>query len=137
MTQLENAFAGTDGLAVLVVEDSPDVAATMAMLLRCYGHRVDTAADGIEGLEKILRDRPDAVILDIGLPGMTGYEVARAVTAQRADKTPLLIAVSGYASDEDRQRSKEAGIHFHLAKPANPFELESLLARFGRATTPR
>ena len=124
------SVAKMDGLNVLVVEDNPDAAATMAMLLRGYGHRVNIAANGLEGLEKILSDSPDAVILDLGLPGLTGYEVAVAVIAHRDHETPLLIAVSGYDTDEDRRHSKEAGIHFHLAKPADPEEIQAILDRF-------
>ena len=120
-------------LNVLVVEDSADAADSLALILERYGHHVEIARNGLDALEKIGADHPDAVILDIGLPGMSGYEVAKRIAADRPHKTPLFIAVSGHAREEDRQHSREAGIHAHLAKPADPLEINAILERLGRA----
>ena len=119
---------GPPKLRVLVVEDHADTAASMAVLLRIHGHEVEVAPDGPSAL-RIAADRPpDVALLDIGLPGLSGWHVARRLR-ERAGKTPLLIAVTGYGRDEDRRRSVEAGIHLHLLKPVDPEALETLLER--------
>jgi CheY-like chemotaxis protein len=95
-------------------------------LLEQTGHEVHEAADGLAGLDRALALEPDAAVLDIGLPGLDGYEVARRVRAAgRADV--LLVAVTGYGQSGDRQRSGEAGFDAHLTKPVDPLTLESLL----------
>jgi CheY-like chemotaxis protein len=73
---------------------------------------------------------PDVVLLDIGLPGLDGYEVAKRLHERAAGRKPLLIAITGYGQDEDRRRSAEAGIHLHLLKPADPAGLQQMLKRF-------
>jgi CheY-like chemotaxis protein len=93
-------------------------------------HRVEIARTGPEGIEAAVACEPDVVLLDLGLPGLSGYEVGRRIVASRPAKTPLVIAVTGYGTEADRQRSKEAGIDLHLVKPADPVQLERLLERF-------
>jgi CheY-like chemotaxis protein len=118
------------GLHVLVVEDDRDSAWSLAVLLRLDGHDVAVSGDGPAAL-RAARDRsPDVVLLDIGLPGMDGYELARQLAGQPAEKRPLLVAVTGWGAAADRQHSAEAGIDLHLVKPVDPQELRGLLRRF-------
>jgi PAS domain S-box-containing protein len=114
-------------LRLLVVDDNADTVASLAMLLRMYGHDVLTAATGPAGLEAALAHDRDVIMLDIGLPSIDGYEVARRVRAHTAK--PVLIAMTGYGQPEDRQKSKEAGFDYHLTKPVDPDRLQDLLAR--------
>jgi CheY-like chemotaxis protein len=116
-------------LRLLIVDDNKDTADTLAMLLRLNGHEVSTAASGPAGLQAARSETPDVVLLDLGLPGIDGYEVARRIR-EKTDK-PLLIAVTGYGQAEDRERSKEAGFEHHLVKPVDPLKLQDLLMEFG------
>jgi signal transduction histidine kinase/DNA-binding response OmpR family regulator len=115
-------------LRVLVVDDNVDTAATLAALLENDGHQVRRAHDGPGALTAADAFCPDAVFLDLGLPGMDGYEVARRLRLRTADSKPLLVAVSGYGRDEDRRRSRMAGFDHHLVKPAELSVLRSALA---------
>jgi CheY-like chemotaxis protein len=112
---------------ILLVEDSPDYALTTAILLRNYGYTVRVASNGAEALAACHRERPDAVLLDIGLPGMTGYEVAQRLRDEFGRTTPLLVAVTGYGQPSDRRQSAAAGIDVHLVKPVDMNELKSIL----------
>jgi CheY-like chemotaxis protein len=114
-------------LRVLVVDDNVDAAESLAAVLRTAGHTVRTAHNGPAAIGAAAGMRPDAVLLDIGLPGMDGYEVARAVRRGPAGGA-VLIAVTGYGHEDDRRRSKEAGFDHHLVKPVDPAELLDLLA---------
>jgi two-component system CheB/CheR fusion protein len=123
------------GLRVLVVEDDAELAAGLAGWLGRCGHDVRVAADGPTALRATESGSPDVVLLDIGLPGMDGYEVARRVheeVAAAAPKAPLVIAVTGRASEADRLRSQEAGIDLHLVKPVDTDQLFRILQRFHR-----
>ncbi len=115
-------------LRILIVEDQPDTAASLAILLRLGGHEVEVAADGHAALQKAEAEEPDVVLLDIGLRGMDGYEVAKRLRSGQTGKRPVLIAVTGYGREEDRRRCAEAGIHLHMLKPADPEVLLRLLA---------
>jgi PAS domain S-box-containing protein len=112
---------------ILIVDDNVDNAMGMAVLLRRAGHTVSAAHEGNGAVELVAELEPEVVLLDIGLPGLDGYEVARRIRS-RFGSTPLLIAVSGYAQEADRRRSREAGFDHHLAKPVNMTELLSLIA---------
>ncbi len=114
------------GVKVLVVEDNEDARDTMQLLLEMWGYDVETACDGQEGLDKALSRRPAVAIVDIGLPKLDGYEVARQICA-RADSKPRLIAVTGYGQPEDRRQALEAGFDHHLPKPVNADDLAVLL----------
>jgi signal transduction histidine kinase len=116
------------GLRVLVVDDQADNAESLACLLRLHGHEVWVASDGPAALELARRQLPQAVLLDIGLPGMSGYEVALHLRQQPGMETVLLIAVTGYGRDEDRRRTRAAGFDHHLVKPVGPEEIHLLLA---------
>jgi two-component system CheB/CheR fusion protein len=134
LRQAESVKAWTvhQPLRVLIVEDHADTAEAMALLLHIHGHAVEAFSNGPTALERAEAEPPDVVLLDIALPGMDGYEVARRLREQRGEKRPLLIAVTGYGREEDRRRSAEAGIDLHLLKPADMAQLERLLRGFQR-----
>jgi signal transduction histidine kinase/ActR/RegA family two-component response regulator len=114
---------------ILVVDDNVDSAESLAVLLRLQGHEVEVAHDGATALAAAQTFRPQAVLLDIGLPGMDGYEVARRLRQQSVPAEMLLVAVTGYCQEEDRRRSQEAGFNAHLVKPVCLGTLHALLAR--------
>ncbi len=122
---------------VLVVDDNVDAAESAALLLRMWGHEVRVIHDGPAVLQAVRRFRPDVVLLDIGLPGMSGYDVARQLRSQPEGKGLVLAALTGYGQEEDRRKSREAGFDFHLTKPPNPDTLEAFIASPGQfvATT--
>ncbi len=113
---------------VLVIDDNQDSTTSMAMLLKLVGHEVCVAADGNTGLREAERFLPQVVLLDIGLPDINGYEVARRLRQHPSLQSATLIAMTGYGQPEDRQRSSEAGFHHHLVKPVDWETLERLLA---------
>jgi PAS domain S-box-containing protein len=113
---------------ILVVDDHQDSTDSLALFLRLRGHEVRTAQDGPTALDEIERYRPEVVFLDLGLPGMSGYDVARRVR-MRTDLGPLqLVALTGYGTDGDRQKTRDAGFDVHLAKPVDPRAVDALLA---------
>jgi CheY-like chemotaxis protein len=118
---------------VLVVNDSPDNMESMALLLRLYGHEVEVALGGAAALRAAQAQQPDAVLLDISMPGMDGYQVARKLRAMFRDKPLLLVAITAHGFEEDRRRCAEAGFDLHLVKPADPLEVENLLRELGRS----
>jgi signal transduction histidine kinase len=119
--------AGRRPRRVLVVEDNRDAAELLATYLRACGHTVHIAHDGGAGLSAALREQPDVIICDIGLPGVDGYEFARRLRAEPQLRRCLLVAVTGYGEARDRQRGTEAGFAHYLTKPADPREIERLL----------
>jgi CheY-like chemotaxis protein len=119
------AMVGARPLRLLVIEDNRDSVEMVCLMLEMYGHQTEAAYTGKEGVEAALRSRPDAVVCDIGLPEMDGYEVARKLRA--AGYTGRLMAVSGYGREEDKQMSHEAGFDFHLTKPVEPEQLNLAL----------
>ena len=112
---------------LLVVDDNRDAAESMSMLLQMWGHEVAFVYDGPSALETAEQWRPEAVFLDIGLPGMDGYEVAERMRALPHAKGAVLIAITGYGQNDDRLRSQRAGIDHHLVKPVAPDALRSLI----------
>jgi signal transduction histidine kinase len=114
---------------VLVADDNADVADTMAVLLRHCGYEVDVAHDGIEAFTAAARAKPDVALLDIGMPRMSGYELARRIRAEPWGRNLPLIAVTGWGQEEDKRNALEAGFQYHLTKPVDAIELEQLLAR--------
>jgi PAS domain S-box-containing protein len=119
-------------LRLLVVDDNPDTVQSLAMLMRMYGHDVMTADSGPAALQAAQGSERDVIMLDIGLPSIDGYEVARRIRAQNVKS--VLIAMTGYGQPEDRQKSKEAGFDYHLTKPVDPARLQDLLAKIGNKT---
>lgn len=122
----------TRALNVALVEDNDDVRVLMGEVLESWGHDVCQAATGAIGVDLILRERPDIAFIDIGLPDMDGYELARQVRAALGSKKPLLVALSGFGQRRDRERAQHAGFDDHLAKPASPADLKRLLGEAGR-----
>jgi PAS domain S-box-containing protein len=120
---------------VLLVEDNPDAADSLALLLEVLGHRVRSVYDGVTGLDAARASPPDVMLVDIGLPGMDGYEVAQLVRRDPALKNVVLVALTGYGRDEDKRRAMAAGFDYHLVKPVNPDALQGLVARLA-ATDP-
>jgi CheY-like chemotaxis protein len=110
-------FADEPRLRVLIVEDNPDAAEALALLLETFGHEIRVVADGEAALEAAKEYKPEAVLLDIGLPGIDGYEVARRMRAEPLFGGARLIAVSGYGLEQDRRRARESGFDGHLVKP--------------------
>jgi CheY-like chemotaxis protein len=114
--------------SILIVEDNDDARESLRLLLESLGHRVIEAGDGERGLALALHHQPEVVLIDLGLPELDGYEVARALRSSAIGKTAALIAVTGYGQVDDRRRSKEAGFDAHLVKPVSQGVLASLLA---------
>jgi signal transduction histidine kinase/ActR/RegA family two-component response regulator len=114
---------------ILIIEDNADAAATLRSLLELAGHRVRIARDGQEGLEALKASRPDVALIDLGLPRVDGYEVARRARQMTdGQPRPVLVAVTGYGLPEDRRRTLEAGFDAHLVKPVDLAALRTLLA---------
>jgi len=111
---------------VLLIEDHDDARDMLALLLSRLGHDVHTAADGPTGLEAALALQPDAAIVDVSLPGLDGYEVARRLRAS-GGRQPVLIALTGHASSEDEARARAAGFDAHMVKPVDVDRLVALL----------
>jgi len=113
---------------ILVVDDNVDAAEMMAEILSSMGHEVSVAHDGAAGLAQFLSFGPELAILDLGLPEIDGYALARQVRADPRFAATPLVALSGYAQQEDLERSRAAGFTYHLAKPADWNRLEAILA---------
>ena len=118
---------------VLVVDDNRDAADTLAEVLEMMGFRTDTAYDGLEGCEKAERLRPDAVVLDIGMPRLDGYQACRQLRSEAWGHDMLVLAVSGWGQKEDFERSQEAGFDAHLVKPVMPSDLIEKLEELSAA----
>jgi len=114
-------------LRVLVADDNPDICEMCATLLRLWGHEVLLASNGNQALDIARRERPDVAILDIGMPRLTGYDVAQAIRRDLGSGM-VLVAVTGWGQEEAKARTAEAGFNDHLTKPVEPAALEALLA---------
>ncbi|MGH8607985.1 MAG: ATP-binding response regulator, partial [Gammaproteobacteria bacterium] len=121
----------TTARRILVVDDNRDSAESLAMLLELTGNQTHTAYDGLEAVEAAATFKPDVVLLDIGLPKMNGFEAARKIREQPWGTKMLLVALTGWGQDEDRQKSREAGFDGHLVKPVDHGALTKLLAELG------
>jgi PAS domain S-box-containing protein len=118
----------TTGRRILIVDDNRDSALSLAILLRIAGNETQTAHDGLDAVKAAATFRPDVVLLDIGLPGLNGYEVARKIREQPWGNTLVLVALTGWGQDEDRKKSKAAGFNGHMVKPVDHAALAKLLA---------
>lgn len=125
---IADASAASDRRRILVADDNKDAATSMSMLLRMLGYETRTAFDGHEAVEAAADFRPDVALLDIGMPKMNGYDVARRLREQAWARDLVLIAVTGWGQAEDKQRTLEAGFGHHLVKPVDPADLAELLA---------
>ncbi|MGH7225309.1 MAG: hybrid sensor histidine kinase/response regulator, partial [Gemmataceae bacterium] len=121
---------------ILIVDDNKDSAESLALLMQLLGHDVRTAHDGETGLETARQFSPDIVVFDIGLPRLSGLEVARRLRQDLGLRDTLLIAMTGYGQEEDRRRSQGAGFNAHLVKPVDFGELQALLERFTPSAAP-
>jgi CheY-like chemotaxis protein len=119
---------------VLIVDDNADSGSSLRTMLRMDGHEVELATDGAAALAAARALRPDVVLLDIGLPDMDGYDVARRLRADGLAREALIVATTGYGRSQDREKSARAGIDAHLTKPVDMEQLAELLARGGRAS---
>lgn len=113
---------------ILVVDDNPDAALSLAMMLSMMGHDTRTAHDGEVAVTTAEAFRPQVVLLDIGLPKLNGYEVAQRIRQQEWGTSMFLVAVTGWGQDEDRQRSEDVGMNLHMVKPVEPSALDRMLA---------
>jgi CheY-like chemotaxis protein len=113
---------------VLVVDDNADAADTLALVLSLQGHDVQVATSARAAIATAAQFRPEVVFLDIGLPEMDGYAVARALRAQEATRSAVLVALTGYGTENDRQRARDEGFDAHLTKPADIARINQLLA---------
>jgi PAS domain S-box-containing protein len=141
-TRPEQSCADNRPLRVLVVEDTPAVSEMLTALLRLWGHAGRTVSEGPAALSVARTYHPDVVLLDIGLPGMNGYEVARHLRQETGHTRPVIAAITGYGQAEDRSRAEEAGFDYHMLKPIDPSALRALfedaasLLRTTTLTTP-
>jgi len=113
---------------VLGADDNRDAGETMAMLLRLDGHEVHVATDGLEAVDMFVSLQPDVVILDIGMPGLSGHEVARRIR-EKSERAVTLIAVTGWGQKADKDRAAAAGFDHHFTKPVEPDVLSALLQK--------
>ena len=121
-----------DDISVLIVDDNVDSAESLSRLLQMLGYRTRTGNDGLEAVRLAASFRPQVALLDIGLPGMTGYEVAQRIRADPSNADMLLIAASGYGHEHDRERSRIAGFDHHFVKPIDPAAIARLLSSLPR-----
>jgi len=112
---------------VLVADDNLDAGETLAILLRLDGHDVYVATDGLEAIELFGRVNPDVAILDIGMPGLSGHEVARRIREAQSTKPVTLIALTGWGQQADKERAAASGFDHHFTKPVEPTTLSRLL----------
>ncbi len=124
----KDANPSGSALRILVVDDNIDSAMSFSMLLMALGHEVRTAHDGLAAVEAALEYPPEVVLLDIGLPGLDGYEVAKRIRLAPALQNVMLIALTGYGQDSDRQLALQAGFNHHLVKPARLEQIQQILA---------
>jgi CheY-like chemotaxis protein len=125
----ESAPTATPALRILIVDDNQAAAEMLSLVVeRALGHETRTAHDGIEAIEVAAYFLPDVVLMDLGMPNMNGYEAARLIRQQPWGAEMILIAITGWGQEEDKQRSKAAGFNAHLVKPVEAGELQKLFA---------
>jgi CheY-like chemotaxis protein len=126
---VEPARVASEALDILVIDDNPDVADSLAELLGLLGHHVSVANSGAQGIELILALAPSLVLCDLGLPSLDGVEICRRVRGLELARQPMMVALTGWGRDVDRQHTKEVGFDDHLVKPVSTPRLKSLLER--------
>jgi DNA-binding response OmpR family regulator len=122
-------------LRVLIVDDNQDAALGLALIMRAFGYQAQTVPDGLSAVPAALDYLPDVVLMDIGMPGMNGYDVACKFRQSDALKSAVLVAVTGWGSEDDRKRSVDAGFDHHLVKPADITKLREILESVARKST--
>jgi CheY-like chemotaxis protein len=123
--------AATAARSILIADDNVDAGQSLGYLLRAYGHQVVVVEDGLNAVTEALRRRPQVVILDIEMPKLNGYEVARQLRAEGLSNC-VLVALTGYAQERDRIRAREAGFDHHFAKPLEVDQLLAVLGEIGK-----
>jgi CheY-like chemotaxis protein len=123
-----NATVPLNSLAILIADDNADAAESLGLLLNLEGYEAHVAADGVAALELAARTRARIAVLDIGMPGMDGHEVARRLRQQEGGADMLILAVTGWGQVEDRRRALAAGFDRHFTKPVDPAELIACIA---------
>ena len=134
---IETGETTTRPLRVLLVDDNVDTVLTFSMLLEASGHDVRTAHDGQTAVQAAIDYRPDLALLDIGLPGLNGYELAKRIRQQPVLHNILLVAMTGYGQETDRQLSRESGFDHHLVKPVEFGKLQQILATISEKASPQ
>lgn len=112
---------------VLIIDDNHDAAEMMAALVRSMGAEAETAADGLDGIDRVATFEPDMILLDIGMPGLDGYDTCRRIRRENGRHT-LIVALTGWGQDRDKARAAEAGFDAHLTKPADPEDIQRLMS---------
>jgi CheY-like chemotaxis protein len=112
---------------VLIIEDNRDAREMFRIMLELSGHEVLEAEEGVSGLELLKSNRPDVAVIDVGLPGLNGYEVARRFREEPDSSAVVLVALTGYGTPEAQERSRKSGFNYHLIKPANGEALEEIM----------
>jgi CheY-like chemotaxis protein len=127
LAQAAPATPRTGGLRVLVADDNVDNVETLALMLQLHGHEVASAHDGVEAVAAAERFRPQVALLDLGMPGMNGYDVCRALRALPFGGEVCIVAITGWGQEEDRRRTRESGFDHHLVKPVDFADIARLL----------
>jgi len=130
------AVPPTGGRRILVADDDQDSAESLAMLFQMMGHDVRSALNGLEAVDVAANFRPDLIVLDIGMPGLDGYEVCRRIRQQPWAQAVVIAALTGWTRDEDKDRSQEAGFDHYLVKPIDPQALTDLVGRVSGQNQP-
>jgi CheY-like chemotaxis protein len=120
---------------ILIVDDNVDLATSLALMLQMLGHEVHAVHDGPSAIAAVVSFAPDLVFLDIGMPRMSGYEICRRIRALDNGAVPVIVALSGWGQEQDKLRSREAGMDLHLVKPFDPEKLADVLARLPQRTS--
>ncbi len=135
-TQTASVPTSATPCKIVVVDDNEDGRFLLRCLCELRGHEVTEAADGLEGLARAIEVEPDIAFVDIGLPGIDGYEVARRIRARPEGTQPYLVALSGYSSSEHREKAFAAGFDEHIAKPMVIEQLEAVVAKVRNGASP-
>jgi CheY-like chemotaxis protein len=122
---------------ILIADDNKDAAQSTGMMLRMLGNEVRTVHNGLQAVEEAEAFRPDVILLDIGMPQLNGYEAAQRIRQQRWGKDMVLVALTGWGQEDDKERATAAGFDQHFTKPVNPTDLERLLANLQAYSSPR
>jgi CheY-like chemotaxis protein len=121
-------MGGSKSVRILLVEDNPDAAESLRVLLELAGHDVRVAGDGLRALQVVDEFAPELAFVDVGLPGIDGYELATRLRAHASCRSTLLVALTGYGREEDKKRANDAGFDHHLTKPVDFDAIDRLLA---------
>ena len=133
---MTESAANRTGRKILVADDDQDSAESLALLFQLMGHDVRAAQSGLAAIDVAAEFRPDLIVLDIGMPGLDGYEVCRRIRQHDWGQTIVIAALTGWSRDEDRDRSEEVGFNHFLVKPVDPKALEDLIAGLMRTARP-